>query len=77
MDTISSAEFRKRYAKLTQPTRVTVLGRVIGEWRPANVAVESDNPVVYEHTFGPDDGPPLKAFNSKPFTPVPKSTKRR
>ena len=39
MDTISSAEFRKRYATLTQPTQVTALGRVIGEWLPAGTYV--------------------------------------
>jgi hypothetical protein len=63
MDTISSAEFRKRYAKLTQPTEVTVLGRLVGVWLPAGTVIES-------HKVS-------GTFNSKPFTPVPKSTKRR
>jgi hypothetical protein len=64
MDTISSAEFRKRYAKLTEPTRVTVLGRVIGEWTPAGTLVQES-----------DQAP--STFSTRPFTPVPKSTKRR
>ena len=62
MDTISSAEFRKRYAKLTQPTRVTALGRVIGELTPAGTLVHET-----------DQAP---GFSTRPFTPVPKSTKR-
>jgi hypothetical protein len=34
MDVLTSSEFRKRYASLTAPTKVTVNGHVIGEWRP-------------------------------------------
>jgi hypothetical protein len=34
MDELRSSEFRKRYAKLDRPTRVIVLGRVIGTWFP-------------------------------------------
>lgn len=35
MDTISSAAFRKTYAKLTSPTIVTVNGHVLGIWNPS------------------------------------------
>jgi hypothetical protein len=35
MDTIPSAEFRKRYASLRVPTIVTVNGHTIGTWTPA------------------------------------------
>jgi len=40
METISSAEFRKTYAKLAVTTLVTVNGHVIGTWRPINAPVE-------------------------------------
>jgi len=36
MDTMTSSEFRKRYASLERPTEVTVLGRVIGRWTPGD-----------------------------------------
>jgi hypothetical protein len=35
MDEITSTEFRKRYARLTEPTLVTVNGHYIGGWIPA------------------------------------------
>ena len=34
MNELPSAEFRKSYAKLTEPTVVTVNGHVIGTWTP-------------------------------------------
>lgn len=34
MNELPSAEFRKRYAKLAEPTIVTVNGHVIGRWIP-------------------------------------------
>lgn len=34
MDTISSAEFRKSYARLNRITVVTVNGHIIGKWTP-------------------------------------------
>src|SRR4051812_11802102 len=34
MDVLTSTEFRKRYASLTEPTHVTVSGHVIGTWQP-------------------------------------------
>jgi hypothetical protein len=67
MDTISSAEFRKRYAKLTQPTNVTVLGRVIGAWIPVGNDTFVDVGVTVDHGA---------KFSTRPFTPVPKRTKR-
>jgi len=39
MDTISSAEFRKTYPRLTEATEVTVNGHVIGTWRPINAPI--------------------------------------
>jgi len=34
MRTMSSSEFRKRYATLTEPVAVTVNGHIIGRWSP-------------------------------------------
>ena len=39
MDEIRSSEFRRRYATLRKPTAVTVLGRVIGRWLPADYVI--------------------------------------
>lgn len=45
MDEMSSAEFRKRYAKLTEPTYVTVNGHIIGTYWPG-VTIEVRAPVT-------------------------------
>ena len=37
MDTISSAEFRKTYAKLTRAVVVTANGHPIGVWTPGTI----------------------------------------
>jgi hypothetical protein len=74
MDTISSAEFRKRYAKLTQPTRVTVLGRVIGEWLPRGTIVDA-----YIDDSDPNDQPHIVGqdrYDARPVTAVPKKRVR-
>ena len=34
MQDLPSSEFRRAYASLTEPTRVTVVGREIGTWWP-------------------------------------------
>ena len=39
MDRLSSSEFRKRYASLTDRTEVAVNGHVIGTWVPINAPV--------------------------------------
>ena len=39
MDRLTSSEFRKRYASLSERTAVTVNGHVIGEWVPVNAPV--------------------------------------
>lgn len=79
MDTTSSAEFRKTYAKLTQPTAVTVNGHRIGLWLPV-----VDGIVTVKDTFfipTPQDVTDVtpefldRHFNSRPFTPVPKKGK--
>lgn len=64
MKTISSADFRTQYHKLTEPHEVVVLGRVIGIWTPVEVSA----PEI-----------PALAKWTPEFNPVPKplSKKRR
>jgi hypothetical protein len=89
MDEMSSAEFRKRYAKLTKPTTVTVNGHPIGQWIPEHSAtyvmaqLDDGSHEVFGLTPPPDaltrepaKGDPLFRFNSAPFTPVPKSRRK-
>lgn len=58
MKTITSSEFRVKYQQLQEPHEVTVLGRVIGEWKPRD-------PQPYSV---PDWDAPMKLE----FRPVPK-----
>jgi hypothetical protein len=87
MDVLSSAEFRKQYAKLTEPTTVTVNGHVIGTWMPyVNHHPMITNPealpevmdaLAREVTSERYDIRPrgTRPFSSRPFTPVPKRGK--
>jgi hypothetical protein len=75
MDTITSSEFRRRYASLTSPTIVTVNGHAIGTYQPISAAIDS------RAAEGIRPGEPhtpvgSSSFNSRPFTPVPKSGRR-
>lgn len=82
MDELSSTEFRKRFARLTSPTVVTVNGHPIGEWRPVQVSVaymldrqrQLKDFVVLEDPVA--DAAKVRAmadrYNTRPFTPVPK-----
>ena len=80
MDTIPSSKFRKRYASLTTRTEVTVNGHVIGtwvpraaireEWREALRADSSLNSRPVQDFLETEE-----RFNTRPFTPVPKSRK--
>ena len=67
MDVLTSSEFRKRYAKLTEATAVEVNGHYIGTWVPFRS--EEHIPDLDEHLRAAaiTDG-----FNTRPFTPVPK-----
>jgi hypothetical protein len=67
MNELPSAQFRKTYAKLTEPTMVTVNGHVIGWWNPASPQTRMNDDLGIVSTL--DAGP---TFNSRPFTPVPK-----
>jgi hypothetical protein len=84
MDRLSSVEFRKSYAKLTEPTDVTVNGHVIGRWvpvgSPVTIATGRDGSVVF-------DPPPMRdqpvrvlhpggRVEDRPFTPVPKPNQK-
>jgi hypothetical protein len=78
LDSITSTQFRQRYASLTQPTVVTVSGHPIGTWVPAPPSF--DETAIRQRWL--DIGktpttaqPPIVAqerFNSRPFTPAPK-----
>jgi hypothetical protein len=46
MDVLSSTEFRKRFAGLTEPTVVTANGHPIGYWTPAGTLYSGTVPVV-------------------------------
>lgn len=48
MDELPSAAFRKVYAKLTAPTRVTVNGHVIGIWTPGGERQPGTFPLTRE-----------------------------
>ncbi len=64
MDEMPSAEFRRRYAGLSQPVTVTVNGHPIGVWTPNNAITLARMTERME--------PTTQSFNSRPFTPVPK-----
>jgi hypothetical protein len=88
MRTISSVEFRKVYARLTERVVVTVNGHPLGVWRPASVD-ETGRPSEGALEIGPhvefddfveglrkDEERHGRLFSSKPFTPVPKPGKK-
>jgi hypothetical protein len=85
MDVLTSSEFRRRYASLKAPTRVTVNGHDIGTWMPATpfekwfdsltdfgTPVAGDPPIIGTHG---SKRTASGGFNSRPFTPVPRSGK--
>lgn len=68
MDVLTSTEFRKRYASLAKPTKVTVSGHTIGVWTPGGTNPNYDDiPDVFEQAIEK-----WERFNTRPFTPVPK-----
>ena len=74
MDTLSSTEFRKRFARLKDPTEVTVNGHTIGVWVPGG-----DGTVVRTAQIGDDwirneQTTQIKARQT--FTPVPKPSQK-
>jgi hypothetical protein len=85
MDTISSAEFRKTYAKLTKTTIVTVNGHPIGEWRPTGDTSAFEEliksggvrvPFELDPTHEPNVvGYSEERYDVRPIRPVPKTRK--
>jgi len=61
---LSSSEFRRSYAGLTEPVAVTVLGRVIGTWYPKGTG-PTDDEARPKMVVTP-------GFNTRPFRPAPK-----
>ena len=65
MERITSTEFQKAYPRLTEPTEVTALGRVIGTWYPFGTS-----PIVGQ---GPAPTTTTGAsYSTRPFSPAPK-----
>jgi hypothetical protein len=75
MDTISSAEFRKRYATLDLPTIVTVNGHPVGTWLPLGAQLPTVTRINGKEV---NRSPAMskaeyERFNTQPFTgPIPK-----
>jgi hypothetical protein len=74
MDIISSAEFRKTYARLTKPTKVTVNGHMIGTWTPGGMLSYNDLPEVVDKFLRGDSAPAVR-YDTRPIRPVPKTRK--
>jgi hypothetical protein len=74
MNEMPSAEFRKTYAKLTDPTVVTVNGHRLGTWIPfGSASMAVDLPPGYREADPREEPVP---FSSRPFTPAPKPSRR-
>jgi hypothetical protein len=88
IETISSAEFRKTYAKLRKQVYVTALGRVIGHWIPTNSATYvagikevyglQPPPGAEEREPDPERDPVFRfgvdeRYDTRPIRPVPKT----
>ena len=67
MNRISSSAFRTQYPKLTEPTEVTVVGRVIGVWTPVGAALPHP-----ADAWVPDDSPSDPAPREEAFGAVAK-----
>ena len=74
-----SSEFRKRYASLTDPTKVTVNGHVIGEWVPVThsryLTVQEARERIADVRRDAETVA-AERYDQRPFTPVPKGGKR-
>jgi len=77
MDTLSSSEFRKVYAKLRAPTRVMVNGYPLGTWTPNQVPREFTDALT--KALGLPASQRVE-FDERPieraFTPAPKPKRR-
>jgi hypothetical protein len=78
MDTLSSSEFRKTFARLLSPTLVQVNGHTIGTWLPGeSIPASVAAPELAKRPGGlPPVGRSVDGLdhsrNNTPFTPMPK-----
>ena len=80
MDTISSTEFRKRFASLERVTVVTVNGHVLGEWHPMTKRREdyAASKQISDPTLSETMHQIARITDmSRPFTPAPKPVRRK
>lgn len=79
MDTMPSSEFRKRFARLTKPTIVTVNGHLIGRWMPGVPPVDAVDvggaPETRPIGLRPIDLHPR--LRAPEFRPAPKPSQRK
>lgn len=90
MDALPSAQFRRLYASLKEPTAVTVNGHVIGTWVPGAALASGDlveevrhlkaelakRPMIGKVAQRPSvDITGEHGYSTRPFTPVPKGGK--
>jgi len=84
LDKLPSTLFRNQYPSLSKPTVVTVNGRPIGTWTPGpwgtwgavTMPLKAKEIAASDAELLAVESDPLtqqdRAFNSRPFTPVPK-----
>ena len=73
MKTMPSTEFRKTYTRETVVVDVHSNGHLIGWWVPAQALPEFEERLNYVQKRFVNSGPPNPGFNSRPFTPAPKT----
>jgi len=69
MNEMPSSEFRKTFPRIIETTLVTVHGHPIGTWTPVGgvpIGTEPQGERTGQRPAG------VRAFSSRPFTPVPK-----
>jgi hypothetical protein len=85
MDVLTSTEFRKRYASLTEQTEVTAGKRLIGLWVPVPPNRGAIKIEAWITGAAADDDAVARQVNTqhnrqrfatRPFTPVPKPGRR-
>lgn len=83
MDSMSSSEFRKHYARLLSPVEVTVSEHVIGTWIPGYRVWDEGEAERLQTRYQRDLAsgschmPGAVEQRARSFTPVPKPSKRR
>ena len=69
MKTMSSAEFRKTYPRLTEPTKVTANGHIIGTWTPGGILSYDDLPEMFEQILTAPVTPVREGDKTWVYTP--------